>query len=191
MNNLWTEIETTTHQDHVIAHVIGATVFGTLIWDETCYLLLDIGFVWNVYLDGEMGLVPYPVMSNELEVDETFRHELKADIDSLMNPGKAHSFLRMTPVSLKTPLVAVTLQRNMDSLRAVLFCDSGRLIVETSIATREVTVMEIDDSSVDLELSKVARDERDFVRKQLADELGREPTTAEIDEWLREHTESY
>ena len=30
---------------------------GHFVWDETAYLLLDIGFIWNIYLDGEMGLV--------------------------------------------------------------------------------------------------------------------------------------
>ena len=42
----------------MIAHVIGASVLGHFVWDETAYLLLDIGFIWNIYLDGEMGLVP-------------------------------------------------------------------------------------------------------------------------------------
>ena len=57
----WVALETSTHQDHVIAHVVGATIRGYLLFDETAYLLLDIGFVWNIYLDGEMGLVPHPV----------------------------------------------------------------------------------------------------------------------------------
>ena len=33
----WTVAETNTHQDHVIAHVIGATVVGYFVWDETAY----------------------------------------------------------------------------------------------------------------------------------------------------------
>ena len=57
----WTTAETNTHQDHVIAHVIGATPVGHFIWDETAYVLLDIGFIWNIYLDMEMGLVPQGV----------------------------------------------------------------------------------------------------------------------------------
>lgn len=40
-------------------------------------------------------------------------------------------------------------------------------------------------------LDDAARDEKDYARERLRDELGREPTDAEIDEWLREHTESY
>ena len=41
------------------------------------------------------------------------------------------------------------------------------------------------------ELVAAAREEREFVRETLATELGREPTEAELNEWLREHTESY
>jgi hypothetical protein len=41
------------------------------------------------------------------------------------------------------------------------------------------------------DLSSVASDEQDFVRERLSSELGRPPTQEEVDEWLREHTESY
>jgi hypothetical protein len=41
------------------------------------------------------------------------------------------------------------------------------------------------------ELIAAAREEREFVRQTLATELGREPTEDELNEWLREHTESY
>ena len=34
----WTLAETNTHQDHVIAHVIGATPLGHFVWDETAYI---------------------------------------------------------------------------------------------------------------------------------------------------------
>ena len=57
----WTMAETNTHQDHVIAHVIGATPLGHFIWDETAYIVLDIGFIWNIYLDMQMGLLPQGV----------------------------------------------------------------------------------------------------------------------------------
>ena len=79
----WTVAETNTHQDHVIAHVIGATVMGYFVWDETAYLLLDIGFIWNIYLDGEMGLVPQSQAIAELEASEEFKREIKSDIDSI------------------------------------------------------------------------------------------------------------
>ncbi|HEY6804084.1 MAG TPA: hypothetical protein VI306_10930 [Pyrinomonadaceae bacterium] len=43
----------------------------------------------------------------------------------------------------------------------------------------------------DQSLSAAGKEEEQFVRERLKDELGREPTRDEIDEWLREHTESY
>ena len=65
----WTAAETNKHQDHVIAHVIGATPLSHFIHDETAYVLLDIGFIWNIYLDMEMGLVPQRMAISELGVD--------------------------------------------------------------------------------------------------------------------------
>lgn len=41
------------------------------------------------------------------------------------------------------------------------------------------------------ELEDAARSERDYVRERLRQELGREPTDEELDEWLRQHTEGY
>jgi hypothetical protein len=41
------------------------------------------------------------------------------------------------------------------------------------------------------DLTEAAQEEREYVRKRLSEELGREPSKDEIDEWLRQHTESY
>jgi hypothetical protein len=41
------------------------------------------------------------------------------------------------------------------------------------------------------DLVSIASDERDFVRETLRAELGRDPSEEELNEWLREHTESY
>lgn len=40
-------------------------------------------------------------------------------------------------------------------------------------------------------LEDAARNERDYVRERLREEMGREPTEQELDEWLRQHTEGY
>ncbi|HYO92512.1 MAG TPA: hypothetical protein VEQ40_12785 [Pyrinomonadaceae bacterium] len=40
-------------------------------------------------------------------------------------------------------------------------------------------------------LSDAAENERNYVRRRLRDELGREPSEEEVDEWLRRHTEGY
>ncbi len=44
---------------------------------------------------------------------------------------------------------------------------------------------------MDAPLEDAARGERDYVRERLREELKREPTEEEIDEWLRQHTEGY
>jgi len=41
------------------------------------------------------------------------------------------------------------------------------------------------------DLTDVARDEREFVKQNLEEKLGREPSEDEVNDWLREHTESY
>jgi hypothetical protein len=40
-------------------------------------------------------------------------------------------------------------------------------------------------------LEDVAEREHEYLRQRLRDELKREPTEEELDEWLREHTEGY
>jgi hypothetical protein len=53
---------------------------------------------------------------------------------------------------------------------------------------------EEEESSVDDKdagLQDAVRDEQEYVRQRLLEELKREPSEEEIDEWLREHTEGY
>jgi hypothetical protein len=46
----------------------------------------------------------------------------------------------------------------------------------------------IDDAG---ELEEAAAGEREYLREKLRQDLGRDPTEEELDEWLREHTEGY
>jgi len=112
----WTAANTNTHQDHVIAHVIGATPLGHFIWDETAYILLDIGFIWNIYLDMEMGLVPQSLAIAEL-------NELRAFVDQANDITTG-------------PIETVELFENGDERRLVLNCESGKLVIETSLTHR-------------------------------------------------------
>jgi hypothetical protein len=115
----WTELETNTHQDHVIAHVIGATPLGHFVWDETAYILLDIGFIWNIYLNMEMGLVPHSVAIAELEADEEMKSELRSRIDQWFQSGDG------------SPIESVEVFESGDARRLVLICEQGRLVIET------------------------------------------------------------
>jgi hypothetical protein len=112
----WTAANTNTHQDHVIAHVIGATPLGHFIWDETAYILLDIGFIWNIYLDIEMGLVPQSLAIAEL-------NELRDFVDHANDTSTG-------------PIESVELFENGDERRLVLNCESGKLLIETSLKHR-------------------------------------------------------
>src|SRR6266702_5949826 len=94
---MWQETETTTHQDHVIKHVIGATVLGWVIAGEAAHLLLDIGFLWTIYLDGEMNLLPQGVAIAELDADDLTaadRTELAFDAQLLLAEGREASGLK-------------------------------------------------------------------------------------------------
>ena len=115
----WTQAETNTHQDHVIAHVIGATPLGHFIWDETAYIVLDIGFIWNIYLDMEMGLVPHRLAISELEADD----EKKRELSELRNLESS-------------PIESVEVFENGDERRLVINCELDRLVIETSLSHR-------------------------------------------------------
>jgi hypothetical protein len=43
----------------------------------------------------------------------------------------------------------------------------------------------------DATLEDAAEREQEYLRRRLREELGREPTEEELNEWLREHTEGY
>src|SRR5438034_226950 len=93
----WTPLETTTHQEHVIKHVIGATVLGWFIAGEAAHLLLDMGFLWTIYLDGEMNLLPQGVAIPELDADElngADKAALAFDAELLLNEGREATGLK-------------------------------------------------------------------------------------------------
>jgi len=117
---MWQTAETNTHQDHVIAHVIGASVLRYFVWDETAYLLLDIGFIWNIYLDGEMGLLPEALALAELKVDENLR--------------------RWEQVPSPSPIESVDLFESEDGRRLVVNCEDLKITLETSFTTREIVI---------------------------------------------------
>ena len=115
----WTAADTNTHLDPVIAHVIGATPLGHFVWDETAYIVLDIGFIWNIYLNMEMGLVPHRLAISELEADD----EKKKELSEVRNVESS-------------PIESVELFEDGDERRLVLNCELDRLVIETSLSHR-------------------------------------------------------
>ena len=138
----WTAAETNTHQDHVIAHVVGATPLGYYVLDETAYILLDIGFIWNIYLDMEMGLLPHPLTISELEVDENTKSELRSDVDALM---RGETPTRMTAIESATPIRSTELLRSDNASKLVLICEDGKFVIEMSLEHRSTRMSQIPD----------------------------------------------
>jgi hypothetical protein len=136
----WTIAETNTHQDHVIAHVVDATPLGHFIWDETAYVLLDIGFIWNIYLDMEMGLLPHPVTIAELEADDGTKSDLRSDVDLLLQGKADGNLLRMDAVNYSGPIQSVEFFESEDRRRLVLICEQENVVIETSLTNGAVKI---------------------------------------------------
>jgi len=140
VTNAWTPIDTTTHQDHVIAHVLGATFLGYFVFEETLYVLLDIGFIWTIFLDGEMGLLPHPVAVSELEIGEEAREQIKSDIDVLLGDGAGEGLLRFHLPPVPCQITEVNFFAGGERRRLLIAGEEANLTIETSLETAEVQV---------------------------------------------------
>lgn len=144
MDAEWAPKDTNTHQDHVIAHLVAATVLGYFVLDETLYVLLDIGFIWRVYVDGEMGLLPHAVAISELEVDAEFRKEVTADIDRLVHRGfgvKGLKHILEPPVNCM--IKDVRLFERGDDRRLIVEGEEESIAVDTSLTSGAISVVGI------------------------------------------------
>jgi hypothetical protein len=143
----WTHQGTTTHQDHVIAHVLGATVLGWLIAGEAAHLLLDIGFLWTIYLDGEMNLLPQGVALSEMDADELTsadKTELVFDAQLLLDEGGAATGLKRFIASpVECLIVAVDVLAAGSARRMFIRGEIGNVEVETSLEHAQVDIRAI------------------------------------------------
>ena len=142
MTTSWEPLETTTHQDHVIAHVVDATVLGYVILDETLYVLLDIGFIWTIYLDGEMVLLPQSLAVRELEVSKEIRRRIQSETDHLIKGELDRELEYMVPATLECTITEVNIFAAGDQRRLVVSGAEASLAIETSLATSEMKVYE-------------------------------------------------
>jgi hypothetical protein len=140
----WIECETTTHQDHVIAHVVGATVLGWFIAGEAAHLLLDIGFLWTVYLDGEMNLLPQGVAIPELDAGELSsadRTELAFDAQLLLSEGReAGGLRRFTAAPVECLIQSVDFFAANSGRRLAIRGEVANFEMETSLESNEISV---------------------------------------------------
>jgi hypothetical protein len=139
----WEPKETTTHQDHVIAHVIGASVSGYFVFDEVLYILLDIGFIWAIFLDGQMTLLPHPVAISELEVGEQLREDIKSDVSIILSDNPApDELLQMKPSPVSCRIKDVSFSSLGAQRRLTLLGEESNLVIVTSLETREIEIHE-------------------------------------------------
>src|SRR6266404_9806252 len=133
----WTEGETTTHQDHVIAHVLGATVLGWFIAGEAAHLLLDIGFLWTIYLDGEMNLLPQGVAIPELDAGELSsadKTELTFDAQLLLSEGReATGLKRFTTSQVECLITSVVLFFANSKRRITILGEIANIEIDTAL----------------------------------------------------------
>ena len=139
----WLAHPTGTHQDHVIAHVIGATVLGYFVHEEAAHLLLDIGFFWTILLDGEMGLVTQSLAIAELEIDEREKGLIREDVERLHagEGEEARPLSFMTRAPLEFLIEEVSFYARDEQRRVLVRGPAGvRLFIETSLVTREIRI---------------------------------------------------
>jgi hypothetical protein len=138
------EIETSTHQDHVIKHILGATVLGWFTAGEAAHMLLDIGFLWTIYLDAEMNLLPQGVAIAELEgndITSADRTELAFDADQLLQQGPdTQGLKRFTAAPVECLIDSVEVFGNDGQRLVVINGESAIIKIETSIENAEVGV---------------------------------------------------
>lgn len=141
----WSPQETGKHQDHVIAHVVGTTVLGYFFDAMAVHLSLDIGFIWTIYLDGEMGMLPEGVALSELEVSDEVRAMLVDELRVLHNDGgEGQRLVRVSPAPVDCLIEEVEFYANGDGRRVFVRGEAGSLVVETSLATGEMRVVGVD-----------------------------------------------
>ena len=86
-----------------------------------------------------MGLVPQTMAINELTIDEDIKSELRADADEVLR-GNTSSLKRLIASPVKSPIQSVDFYVHENSRRLVMSCESGQLVVETSLETAEVKI---------------------------------------------------
>lgn len=142
MSDEWRESETTTHQDHVVAHVLGATVVGYFAAEEALHLLLDIGFYWVIYLDAGMTLLLESLALRELQLNDEARTQLAEDSDALRR-GDAQSLTIMRAVPAGCRVEAVEFYESDARRRLVVRGEASSLEVLADAETREFIVREL------------------------------------------------
>ena len=140
----WAEAGADTYREHVVAHVVGATVLGHFETEDALHMLLDIGFVWTVFVDGQMLLRHERLALAELDIAEDARAALAADVDELQGEAVAGSRLSHARRAPAGCLVReVFLYENGARRRLVVRGDGAGLLAESRADAGGVTVRDL------------------------------------------------
>jgi hypothetical protein len=141
MSSDWELHDTSTHQDHVVAHVIGATVLGYFEFDQSACLALDIGFIWTIFADGEMGLIPQSLFISELEWDAEDKAELRADLQALEDYGsRAQGLARLTAAPAGCLITEVSFYSCGSNRRLQITGEEASIVIDTSLLTGDILI---------------------------------------------------
>ncbi len=140
MSAQWKPEPTNTHQDHVIAHVKGTTALAYFHADSAVHFLLDIGFIWTIYVDGEMGLLPHTVAVSELSESGTEKGALSDEINSVLDAGHgAQTLAALAPIECLIEDVGFLTDGN-GRRQIVLRGEGASLVVETYLTSGQILV---------------------------------------------------
>ena len=105
--------------------------------------MLDIGFIWTIFADGEMGLVPQTMAISELDLDGDAKEELRADVQALHNGPEPAGLKRITPAPDECLIKEVGFQASGDRRRLTIEGEGSSLVIVTSLQTGEIHVAAI------------------------------------------------
>jgi hypothetical protein len=135
----WTELEISTYQDHVIKHVLGATVLGWVVIEDALHLLLDVGLLWTIYVNAEMSLMAQSVAIQDLEDEHVTSSDialLTADAECLISDGREATGLnRFTAASIECTITGVDVFESDSRRRILVVGENGDIEIETSLET--------------------------------------------------------
>ena len=137
----WTACETNTHQDHVVAHVLDTSVLGYFLAGEAAHMALDIGFIWTIYLDAEMSLLPESLAVAELDLGDEEKRLLAGELSALhAGTGDEEDLRLITRAPEGCRIVEVEVYARREERRLVVHGEEASLSIETSPSERELRV---------------------------------------------------
>jgi hypothetical protein len=140
----WTELEISTYQDHVIKHVLGATVLGWVVVEDALHLLLDVGLLWTIYINAEMSLMAQAVAIQDLEGEHVTRSDiaqLTDDAERLISEGRETTGLdRFTAAPIECIITRVDVFQSDSRRRVLVLGENANIEIETSLERTEFTI---------------------------------------------------